>query len=144
MCRKRPLPYYDACTPYVVWAGTVCLDAIPEADRELARAVLLYYAAACRERESLSYENKGSIRNMSTTSTTKFTRFFGLAPQRLSEIIGHLCKAGLIKNHTLEWHEFDIELLCNWADPSSDDYRPDWLKYAPHPPDTHGSHEGQG
>lgn len=92
---------------FEVWAGTVNMDAIPEEDRVLAREALLYFASACGK--SRVYE-KG---DMATVSSAMMGESFGLKPERLMAIIGHLCDTGLIKNHSIEWHEFDIELLRN-------------------------------
>ena len=92
---------------FEVWAGTVNMDAIPEEDRVLAREALLYFASACGK--SRVYE-KG---DMAVISSTMMGESFGLKAKRLMAIIGHLCDAGLIKNHSIEWHEFRIELLCN-------------------------------
>lgn len=92
---------------FEVWAGTVNMDAIPEQDRLLAREALLYIASACGKSDA--YE-KG---DMAVISSTMMGESFGLEAKHLMAIIGHLCDAGLIKDHSIEFHEFDIELLCN-------------------------------
>lgn len=89
------------------WAGTVNMDAIPEEDRVLAREALLYFASACGKSHA---HEKGDI---AAVSSTVMGEIFGLKPKRLMTIIGHLCDAGLIKNHSIEWNQFRIELLCN-------------------------------
>ncbi len=90
-----------------VWAGTVNIDAIPEEDRVLAREALLYFASACGK--SHAYE-KGDI---AAVASFMMGEIFRLKPKRLMTIIGHLCDAGLIKNHSIEWNQFRIELLCD-------------------------------
>ena len=92
---------------FEVWAGTVNMDTIPEEDRVLAREALLYIASACGK--SHAYE-KG---DMAVISSTMMGESFGLKAKRLMAIIGHLCDAGLIKDHSIEFDQFRIELLCN-------------------------------
>ena len=92
---------------FEVWAGTVNMDAIPEQDRLLAREALLYIASACGKSDA--YE-KG---DMAVISSTMMGESFGLKAKRLMAIIGHLCDAGLIKDHSIEFDQFRIELLFN-------------------------------
>ena len=92
---------------FEVWAGTVNMDAIPEQDQLLAREALLYIASACGKSDA--YE-KG---DMAVISSTMMGESFGLKAKRLMTIIGHLCDAGLIKDHSIEFDQFRIELLFN-------------------------------
>ena len=92
---------------FEVWAGTVNMDAIPEQDQLLAREALLYIASACGKSDA--YE-KG---DMAVISSTMMGESFGLKAKRLMAIIGHLCDAGLIKDHSIEFDQFRIELLFN-------------------------------
>lgn len=92
---------------FEVWAGTVNMDAIPEQDRLLAREALLYIASASGKSDA--YE-KG---DMAVISSTLMGESFGLKAKRLMAIIGHLCDAGLVKDHSIEFDQFRIELLFN-------------------------------
>ncbi len=122
--KKRAIPYYNHCTPYVMWASTVHLGAVPEEHRVDARMLLVYFATHCTEKST-----KKRPYNMATVCNRKMERMMGMESHQLLGLIGCLVSAGIVMDHSFEWHESDFELLCNFHDPKHPEYREYWSKF---------------
>jgi len=121
---KFAIPYYNQSTPYVMWACEVSLDEIPEEHRRDARLLLMYFASHCEERsvDTQPY-------NMATVCNRKMERMMKMGAEQLLGLMSYLASAGVVKDHSYEWHESDLELLTHFQDPDHVEYRKGWSKF---------------